>query len=145
MDHQTQPFTVFQEKLQQLLLHAQTLINEAKHKKPYNEGLVCLLTDTIYDLEKVSQQVVNQTENEELAIDAKIVKNILEQPFYSKKEPFKKLSLLSAAKLHKEANNSSEIKEVILACVLDLKQTEVFIEDLKDLNRSIQKDRFNSH
>ncbi len=140
MDHKLSPHAVFHEKLNQLLEQAQRLINDAKAKKPYNEGLVCLLSNTIYELEDASNKVVHHNHHEELVIDAKLVKNILEQPVYPKNEPHKKLSLFQAAKLQKETKSTQEMKEIILACVLDPQATEVMLEDLKDLSRSVDQE-----
>lgn len=131
--------TVLQEKLHLLLKHAQVLIQEAKEKKPYNEGLVCLLSQTVYDLEKASDEVVQENHNEDAVIEANLVKNVLEQPLYPKQSPYKKLSMLSAAKMHKETNNTEEMKEIILACALDPKHAEVMLDDLKEIEKSLRQ------
>lgn len=133
-------FSIFHQKLHELLEQAQKLIIDAKEKKPYNEGLVCLLTNTIYELEEASDKIVKETDNEDLAIDAGLVKNILEQPLYPSHQPSKKVSLLSAAKIHKETKNPSEIHDIILACALDQKHTEVMLDNLRDLSESIDEE-----
>lgn len=130
--------TVLQEKLQLLLKHAKTLIQEAKEKKPYNEGLVCVLINTVYELEKATDQVVEDNHNEDLVIEANLVKNVLEQPLYPKQTPYKKLSMLTAAKIYKETNSSDEMKEIILACALDPKHAEVMLDDLKEIEKSLR-------
>ena len=132
-------FSIFHQKLHELLEQAQKLIGDAKEKKPYNEGLVCLLTTTIYELEEASDKVIKETNDEDLAIDASLVKNILEQPLYPMQKPSKKLSLLSAAKIHKETKNPSDIQEIILACALDQKHTEVMLDNLRDLSKSVDE------
>ncbi len=130
--------TILQENLRKLINNAQTLINEAHENKPYNEGLICLLSNNVYELEKASDQVVEDNHNEDLVIEANLIKNVLEQPLYPKQTPYKKLSMLSAAKIHKETNSSEEMKEIILACALDPKHAEVMLDDLKEIEKSLR-------
>jgi hypothetical protein len=134
----------FHDKLRTLLVHAQKLINAAKEQKPYNEGLVCLLSDAIYELEETSSKVMQETDNEEISTEAKLVQNVLTHPVYPLQNPGKRLSLLGAARIQKETNDTSQIKEIILACMLDQKHTEVLIENLKEIYHSVDEELKNS-
>ncbi|NBO24115.1 MAG: hypothetical protein EBU93_02625 [Chlamydiae bacterium] len=139
MDHSLKTFSLFQEKLHQLLHQAHQLIVETKEKKPYNEGLVCLLSSTIQDLEKISNDVIRQEVNEELSIDAQMVKNVLEQPIYPNSD-HRCTSLLAAARKQNHSNDTEPLKEIILACVLDQRRAEVLLDDLKELSKSIDEE-----
>ncbi|MDN3504564.1 MAG: hypothetical protein P0S95_03185 [Rhabdochlamydiaceae bacterium] len=131
-------YSQFHEKLKALKQSANDAITEAKHDKTFNEGLVCHLANTISELEETAAQIISQVDDEDIKLDAQMVQNMIEQPITPKSQPHKKVSLLQAAKMQKELNDASEIKEVILACVLDEKKSNVMLSNLEQICDSIE-------
>ena len=138
MDEKISTPSIFREKLETLLKQTSKLIIQSQKNIQSDESAYSSLTQTVYEIEKVSDTIIRTSGNEDLIYIANLVKNILEQPLYPKSLK-KRLSFLSAAKLHKNAKNSAELKELLKACIDDPIHTEVFLEDLKDISESIKE------
>lgn len=137
MGNVSQAVSQVHEQLKKLVLHAEILVEATRQKKPFNEGLVCLLGQTVYALEDAMDDLKKSTDNEDVAIDVGLIKNVLEEPLYPLQSPHKKLSLLKAATIQKETSSTVEMKAIILACALDYERTQGLMEDLKALDRSL--------
>lgn len=132
-------YNQFHEKLKTLKEIAQQAIREARQEKSYNEGLCCHLAETISQLEETTAELSKTIhEDDEIIHDVQLIKNLIEQPIVSRSNPHKKVSLLQAATSQNQSKDNSEIKEVILACVLDEPRSEMMIKNIEQICYSIE-------
>ena len=128
----------FKEKLQMLADRTHEAIDQAKHNHAYNEGVCCLLADTIRDLDETAE-VIKREGDEEMIHNAQLLQNLLQGPIRTPASPGKTLTMLNAANQQRDTQDSTEMKEVILACSLDETSTDVMLTDLQQICYSIEE------
>ena len=121
----------FKEKLEQLHDIAHQAIREAKESHDYNEGLVCILSETVSELDSAAMVIQKESDHEELNERAQLVRNMLNGPIRSPNTSGITFTMTQAAQNHEEMH------QVILACAWDDTSSDVMLSDLKHISHSI--------
>lgn len=129
----------FRKNLDALYERAHQAIEEARVEKSYSESLCESLADTITEVEKNAEEIKHHAHDLEAIYDAELVQNLIHHMFTSRSNPHCKISLLSAAKSQHELRDSSEIRDVILACALDEHYTDVMLMNIRQIGHSVDE------
>ncbi|MCF7806465.1 MAG: hypothetical protein K9M07_01610 [Simkaniaceae bacterium] len=135
----------FRNKLIELRDHAEKAITEVSKEKTFNEGLCCHLAEMIDEIDHTIDEIKKTHPDEDLAVDAELIQNLIHEPIRSQSSPHEKISLYSAAKRQLESKDTSHIKEVILACALDEAQTEVMLHNIEQICNSVDDQLSEDH